>query len=44
MNDTMRYSPAALDVTRGETLRLKVANTGKVMHELVLGRAISRQG
>ena len=37
MNDTMRYSPATLQIKRGETVRLEVANSGKVMHELVLG-------
>lgn len=37
MNDRMRFTPAHLDVALGETVRLRVHNDGKVMHELVLG-------
>jgi uncharacterized cupredoxin-like copper-binding protein len=37
MNDTMRYSPAALTVKRGETVRFVVRNNGKLKHEMVLG-------
>jgi uncharacterized cupredoxin-like copper-binding protein len=37
MSDTMRFAPAALTIRRGETVRLLVANDGKLMHELVLG-------
>ncbi len=37
MADTMRYSPSLLEVKRGETIRLEVKNSGKVMHEIVLG-------
>lgn len=37
MRDTMRFSPDNLTVRRGDTVRLKVANKGQVMHELVLG-------
>lgn len=37
MSDAMRYSPAALQVKRGETIRLQVTNSGKMLHELVLG-------
>ena len=37
MSDTMRYAPAEVTVTQGETVRLRVRNGGKVMHELVLG-------
>jgi len=36
-SDNMRYSPSAITVKRGETVRLVVTNTGKVNHELVLG-------
>ena len=39
MSDTMRFAPAALTIRRGETVRLLVANDGKLMHELVLGTA-----
>ena len=37
MSDTMRFSPDKLQVKRGETVRFVVANSGKTMHELVLG-------
>jgi uncharacterized cupredoxin-like copper-binding protein len=37
MSDNMRFTPAALTVHRGETVRLTVVNKGKVLHELVLG-------
>jgi len=33
----MRYTPSAITVKRGETVRLVVTNTGNVNHELVLG-------
>jgi uncharacterized cupredoxin-like copper-binding protein len=37
MSDQMRFSPDVIEVTQGETVRLVVKNTGKVMHELVIG-------
>jgi uncharacterized cupredoxin-like copper-binding protein len=37
MSDKMRFSPAQLTVKRGETVRFVVKNSGKVMHEMVLG-------
>ena len=37
MTDAMRYTPAEISVKRGETIRFEVKNSGKVMHELVLG-------
>lgn len=37
MSDTMRFSPARLEVKQGDTVRFIVKNTGKVMHEMVLG-------
>jgi len=37
MTDNMRFSPDRLDVRQGETVRLRLANTGKLMHELVIG-------
>jgi uncharacterized cupredoxin-like copper-binding protein len=37
MSDDMRFTPARLAVREGETVRLRVRNTGRVMHELVLG-------
>ncbi len=39
MADTMRFTPAAISVRQGETVRLVAANTGQVLHEIVLGRA-----
>jgi uncharacterized cupredoxin-like copper-binding protein len=37
MADTMRFSPAQLTVKQGDTIRFDVKNSGKVMHEFVLG-------
>jgi len=37
MSDKMRFSPASLTVMQGETVRFVVKNSGKVMHEMVLG-------
>jgi uncharacterized cupredoxin-like copper-binding protein len=37
MRDTMRFSPSALRVKRGDTVRFVVTNRGKVLHELVIG-------
>lgn len=37
LTDTMRFSPDRIEVKQGETVRFVVKNTGKVMHELVLG-------
>ena len=37
MGDNMRFTPSALSVKRGETVRLKVSNRGQLLHELVLG-------
>lgn len=39
MGDDMRFTPAHLTVREGETLRLRIANRGKVLHELVIGTA-----
>lgn len=35
--DTMRFAPASLTVRQGQTVRFVVRNTGKLVHELVLG-------
>jgi uncharacterized cupredoxin-like copper-binding protein len=35
--DTMRYTPSAITVKQGETVRFVVKNAGKLMHESVLG-------
>ena len=37
MGDNMRFTPERIEVAQGETLRLTLTNTGKVMHELVIG-------
>jgi uncharacterized cupredoxin-like copper-binding protein len=37
MGDAMRFTPATLQVRRGETLRLRVRNDGRLMHEYVIG-------
>lgn len=37
MSDAMRFSPAAIQVRWGETVRLVVRNTGRIRHELSLG-------
>lgn len=37
MNDQMRFSPAEIAVTQGETVRFVVANKGQVLHEMVIG-------
>jgi uncharacterized cupredoxin-like copper-binding protein len=37
MSDRMRFHPAQLTVRQGDTVRFRVQNSGKVLHELVLG-------
>ena len=37
MSDTMRFSPAELTVGKDDTVRFIVSNSGKQMHEMVLG-------
>jgi uncharacterized cupredoxin-like copper-binding protein len=37
MSDSMRFTPAALTVKQGETVKFIVKNSGKTMHEFVLG-------
>lgn len=37
MSDSMRYSPMEITVKRGDTVRFIARNSGKVMHEMVLG-------
>jgi uncharacterized cupredoxin-like copper-binding protein len=36
-DDTMRFTPSKIDVKQGETIRFELRNTGRVMHEMVLG-------
>jgi len=37
MSDKMRFSPAELTIRQGETIRIRVKNSGRLMHEMVLG-------
>jgi uncharacterized cupredoxin-like copper-binding protein len=37
MSDNMRFTPDALSVRQGETIRIVVRNEGKLLHEFVLG-------
>jgi uncharacterized cupredoxin-like copper-binding protein len=37
MSDRMRFTPDALEIRQGETVRFVVKNSGKTMHEMVLG-------
>ena len=37
MSDKMRFSPDEITVNRGDTVRFVVKNSGKVMHEMVIG-------
>jgi len=37
MSDTMRFTPDAITVRRGETVRFVVRNHGKQLHEFVIG-------
>ena len=37
MLDSMRFSPARIDVRRGETVRFVVRNEGRTPHEFVIG-------
>ena len=37
MADTMRFTPSEIRVRRGDTVRFVVSNSGKVMHEMVIG-------
>jgi len=37
MSDKMRFTPATVSVKQGETIKFVVKNSGKVMHEFVLG-------
>ncbi len=37
MSDKMRFNPASLTIKQGETVKFVVKNSGKVMHEMVIG-------
>ena len=38
MSDDMRFTPAAIEVTAGETIRFRTNNRGRLVHEMVIGR------
>lgn len=38
MSDSMRFTPDKIDVKQGETIRFVIKNSGKLMHELVIGK------
>ena len=37
MSDRLRFSPDAIEVKQGDTVRFVVRNSGKTLHEMVLG-------
>lgn len=37
MTDNMRFTPDYVEVKQGETVKFVVKNSGKIMHELVIG-------
>ncbi len=37
MTDDMRFKPERLDIKQGETVRFVVKNSGKMLHEMVIG-------
>ena len=37
MTDDMRFSPDRIEVKQGETVRLRIRNAGRILHELVIG-------
>lgn len=37
MSDSMRFKPDRIEVRKGETVKFVVRNSGKVMHEFVIG-------
>jgi len=40
MSDKMRFSPDTITVKQGETVKFVVKNSGKIMHEFVLGTMV----
>ena len=37
MADSMRFTPSSIQVKRGDTVKFVVTNSGKLMHEMVIG-------
>lgn len=44
MADTMRYTPSAITVKRGDTVKFVVSNSGRAMHEMVIGTEAELKG
>jgi uncharacterized cupredoxin-like copper-binding protein len=38
MTDEMRFVPAVVDVSSGDTIRFRLRNNGRALHEMVIGR------
>lgn len=43
MDDTMRFDPAGMRFTKGETIRFVVRNVGRIRHEMVIGSVAELQ-
>ena len=39
MGDDFRFQPASMEIQQNETIRFVIKNTGKILHELVIGTA-----
>jgi len=37
MGDDMKFKPEKIDINMGETIRFEIKNSGKLMHEMVIG-------
>lgn len=37
LHDAMRFEPAEITVRQGDTIRLRIRNAGRLLHELVIG-------
>lgn len=37
MTDNMRFAPDRIEVREGETVRFRIVNAGKLLHEMVIG-------
>jgi uncharacterized cupredoxin-like copper-binding protein len=44
MDDTMRFRPSRITVKQGETVQFVVKNSGKLLHEMVIGTMDSLRG
>ncbi len=40
MSDDMKFTPARIDVKRGETIRFLLRNAGQIKHEMVIGSMV----